>query len=165
MEYPVCGTCGSDNVVKDAWGQWNSETQMWKLKDVFDHVFCLACENETQIEWKGIEKETKTDIIRRLNDTLRTGDSTDGKIMITSGVQALGAEFILAARQAVTAFDDFSEDNDPHGEHDFGSLEVAGQKLFFKLDYYDLDLKAHSPDAADPEVTTRVLTIMLASEY
>jgi hypothetical protein len=32
-------------------------------------------------------------------------------------------------------------------------------------DYYDLDLTMHSPDAADPEVTARVLTVLLGSEY
>ena len=61
--------------------------------------------------------------------------------------------------------EDFTEDNDPHGEHDFGSFEMAGEKFFWKIDYFDLDLKFHSPDAANPDLTHRVLTIMLASEY
>lgn len=166
MEYPVCDKCGSDDVVKDAWGTWNRETQMWELKDVFDYAFCLSCENDTSLVWKGADRtESRADIIRRLNDDFRTGKSAAGKVMTTAGVQALGPDFVLAARRAVAAFDTFNEDNDPHAEHDFGMLEVDGQKLFFKLDYYDRDLKAHSPDATNPAQTVRVLTIMLASEY
>ena len=59
----------------------------------------------------------------------------------------------------------FSEDNDPHGEHDFGSFEVDGENYFFKLDYYSPDMEGGSEDPADPEKTTRVLTIMRADEY
>ena len=65
----------------------------------------------------------------------------------------------------MSKFDRFDEDNDPYGEHDFGALEVEGERLFFKIDYYDHDLSAHSPDPADPSVTKRLLTIMLADEY
>jgi hypothetical protein len=85
--------------------------------------------------------------------------------MITSGVQALGSEFVTEARKSVAAFTDFNADNDPHGEHDFGTVTAQGEKLFFKIDTYDLTMSAHSPDAADPQVTKRVITIMLASEY
>jgi len=59
----------------------------------------------------------------------------------------------------------FTDSNDPHGEHDFGSFEHEGELVFWKFDYYDLDMNLHSPDAADPAVTCRVLTIMLAQEY
>jgi len=62
-------------------------------------------------------------------------------------------------------FDDFGPDNDPHGEHDFGLIEVGGQRIMFKIDYYDRAMMGHSPDPADAGVTARVLTILLASEY
>ena len=50
-------------------------------------------------------------------------------------------------------------------EHDFGSFEADGQLIFFKIDYFDKALTAHSPDPSDPSVTERVITIMLAEEY
>jgi Protein of unknown function (DUF3768) len=65
----------------------------------------------------------------------------------------------------VQSFKDFTEDNDPHGEHDFGSFEYAGERCFWKIDYYDKAMEYGSDDPADPAKTTRVLTIMLAEEY
>jgi hypothetical protein len=62
-------------------------------------------------------------------------------------------------------FDDFNEGNDPYEEHDFGSFELAGETFFWKIDYYDNDMTFESEDPADPEKTTRVLTIMFAGEY
>jgi len=88
-----------------------------------------------------------------------------GSLVFTCGVIALGEDAHLSILEALAAFDDFDADNDPHGEHDFGELVIEGQRLFFKFDYYDLDLQAHSPDPANPAVTKRVLTIMLAEEY
>ena len=65
----------------------------------------------------------------------------------------------------VATFSDFTEDNDPHGEHDFGSFTLSGRKFFWKIDYYDANMEFGSEDPADPSKTTRVLTIMLANEY
>lgn len=66
---------------------------------------------------------------------------------------------------AVRSFTAFNQDNDPHLEHDFGSFAVRGEQLFWKIDYYDLDLASGSAVPEDPSVTKRVLTLMLASEY
>jgi hypothetical protein len=104
------------------------------------------------------------DRIRELNDRLRM-TLTDGKIMLTNGVVALGPEAHDLIIGALSGYDDFDVDNDPYGEHDFGMIVVNGQELLFKIDYYDLDLTYHSPDSADPSVTTRVLTVMLTNEY
>ena len=71
----------------------------------------------------------------------------------------------MAILKAVQAFDKFSPDNDPHGEHDFGVIAHEGERVFFKIDYYDKNLEGGSEDPADPAQTTRVLTIMLAHEY
>ena len=61
--------------------------------------------------------------------------------------------------------DDFCIANDPHGEHDFGAFDYDGVEVFFKIDYFDKDLNFHSPDPANPAVTERVITLMLATEY
>jgi hypothetical protein len=106
----------------------------------------------------------KTARIRELNDQLRR-DHTGGRIVITPGVDALGTEEMCRVLAVVAAFDNFTEDNDPWGEHDCAVLTVSGRRIIFKIDYYDRQLTYHSPDASDPAVTTRVLTIMLSEEY
>jgi len=102
--------------------------------------------------------------IRHLNDCLRkTG--LNGKVMLTQGVQALGEEAILQIMILMQCYDDFPEENDPYGEHDFGSIKFDEKKLFWKIDYYDHAYQMGSSNPADPNVTRRVLTLMLASEY
>lgn len=103
-------------------------------------------------------------VIRVLNDQLR-GNLTTGRVVITNGVRMVGPEFIRDAVRAVVAFEAFSEDNDPHGEHHFGSFELHNRRLFWKIDYYDRAYAAGSEDPANPEITARVLTIMLVEEY
>jgi Protein of unknown function (DUF3768) len=104
--------------------------------------------------------------IRELNDAFRaTMDHRLGRVMMTAGVDALPSDVKAMVIRRVTTFSDFSTDNDPHGEHDFGSFMLAGRKFFFKLDYYDADMQYGSEDPANPAITTRVLTIMLAEEY
>ena len=102
--------------------------------------------------------------IRQLNDQLRC-KSVGGRIVITRGIEALGSRAAANVLAAVAGFDDFTEDNDPWGEHDCAVLTVDGRRIIFKIDYYDRDLAYHSPDASDPAVTQRVLTVMLAEEY
>jgi hypothetical protein len=102
--------------------------------------------------------------IAALNDAFRTSFK-GGLVVLTSGIQALPNEVQAEILLAVRAFDDFSPANDPYGEHDFGSLTVQGHRVFWKIDYYDLEMQFHSDNAADPSVTNRVLTVMLAGEY
>ena len=90
---------------------------------------------------------------------------TSGRVIMTAGVDALPSDGKAMVIQRVATFSDFNADNDPQQEHDFGSFELAGRKFFFKLDYYDSAMEFGSEDPADPAKTTRVLTIMLASEY
>jgi hypothetical protein len=102
--------------------------------------------------------------IRELNDAFRT-TMTGGKVLLTAGVDALPSDIKAAVIRRVATFSEFNKDNDPYGEHDFGSFAVAGHKFFFKIDAYDADMRFGSEDPADPTKTTRVLTIMLAEEY
>ena len=106
-----------------------------------------------------------TAAIAALNDAFRRSGGVEGRVLFTAGVSSLGIEFSHLALGLVRLFDKFDGDNDPHGERDFGALEFKGRKLFWKIDYYDRELEYGSPDPADPAVTTRVLTIMLAEEY
>ena len=108
--------------------------------------------------------DTKTARIRALNDQLRQ-NLADGIAVITPGVAALGAEAVERIVKTIAVFDDFCHANDPHEEHDFGSFEADGHIIMFKIDYFDRDLSMHSPDPADPSVTQRVISIMLADEY
>lgn len=103
--------------------------------------------------------------IARLNDALRkTGQG--GAIMVTRGVRALPGFKVTALLLMLQTTDEFDIDNDPHGERDFGGLEWSnGAELLWRVDYYDNDMLYASPDPADPSVTQRALTVMLASEY
>ena len=106
----------------------------------------------------------QTQQIRALNDELRKYPIGGGAV-ITLGIAARGREVVERIVQTVAVFDDFCHANDPYEEHDFGSFEAEGEKIFFKIDYFDRTLTHHSPDPADPTVTERVITIMLADEY
>lgn len=102
--------------------------------------------------------------IRVLNDTLRK-KRTGGIAVMTPGIAALGPSGIQLVLKAIETFDNFCNENDPYQEHDFGAIDVLGQTIFFKIDYLDNTKTFHSPDPSDPDVTVRILTLMLASEY
>jgi hypothetical protein len=107
---------------------------------------------------------TQTEQIRLLNDELRK-NLIGGMAVITPGVAALGQEAVARIIKTIEVYDDFCHANDPHEEHDFGAFDADGERIFFKIDYFDQTLACHSPDASDPSVTKRVITIMLAGEY
>jgi len=108
--------------------------------------------------------DAKTMRSRALNDALRQ-TLTGGRAVLTPGVAALGQAAVARIIKTIAVFDDFCQANDPYGEHDFGAFEAEGHRIFFKIDCYDRELNYGSPDPADPAVTERVLTIMLAEEY
>ncbi len=84
------------------------------------------------------------------------------RLVQTPGVNALPAHQQSAIREKVEQFSDFTADNDPYGERDFGAFEHAGECIYWKIDYYDRTLSFGSDDPSDPRQTVRVLTIMLA---
>lgn len=112
-----------------------------------------------------VDKPCRADRLRELNDAFRKAPQARGRLVLTCGVAALPYLIQLAIIHRVMAFDAFTEDNDPYAEHNFGGFDFNGQKLFWKIDYYDLACEYGSENPADPAQTTRVLTIMLASEY
>ncbi len=103
--------------------------------------------------------------IAALNDEFRRTGRGSGRIMMTAGIQALGEAGVNEVLAKIRAFNTFTKDNDPYGEHDFGKIEHNGNKIFFKFDYYDRHMQYASPDPADVSKTCRILTIMLADEY
>src|SRR5215475_9210544 len=111
-----------------------------------------------------IENQDRIARIRDLNDAFRR-TFRGGRVMVTCGIADLPEMVKATALQLVATFSHFTEDNDPRGEHDFGSFELVNRKFFWKIDYYDERCEFGSEDPSDPERTTRVLTLMLASEY
>ncbi len=164
---PVCPYCKGDQVVKDAWAEWCSVTDNWVLKTTFDHFVCDACGGEIgKPTWVELDK---TEAIQIQNDRFRKGDRTVlGRHFLTSGIQELSSSNgvqLSEIIEMVAAFDTFTEDNDPHKEHDFGQFTFQGQSCFWKIDYYNSDLDGGSEDPSDLTQTHRVLTIMRADEY
>ena len=103
--------------------------------------------------------------IAELNDLCRTAMGVAGRVYQTQGISALPLNDQSAIREKVELFNLFTPDSDPYGERDFGAFDHAGEKIFWKIDYYDTTLTKGSEDPSDPKQTVRVLTIMLASEY
>ena len=161
---PRCDTCGSERVVVSAWACFNPASGSWEIETVREHNRCHQCDSTTTLVWSRAE-EPPNQRVRELNDLFRTQAEGNGTILITQGVQAEGEAFIARVATAVRNFNAFNEDNDPWGEHDFGAVEVSGQKVFFKIDCYDPSCTQGSENPANEALTHRVLTIMLASEY
>jgi len=113
---------------------------------------------------KAIDPSEYAKRIAQLNDRFRQ-TYWGGKVMTTCGVNELPEDIQARLFRAVAEFDDFDWRNDPHGEHDFGKVEVDNHEFFWKVDYYNNTMDAGSEDPANPDVTTRVLTIMLTHEY
>lgn len=106
----------------------------------------------------------RAEMIARLNDALRkTGEG--GVIVVTRGVRVLPSFTPTELLSALANYDGFDPDNDPHGERDFGDLDLFGAELLWTIDYYDLAMRYGSGDPADDAQTCRVLTVMLACEY
>lgn len=121
------------------------------------------------------EQEKQSKAVQVLNDQFRKHipDACDvpGRVVMTSGIQALTNDDAEPGKhlprlfETIRSFDDFTSDNDPYGEHDFGALDFEGARVFWKIEYYAPGMMHGSEDPADVEKTVRVLTIMLAEEY
>lgn len=102
--------------------------------------------------------------IAQLNDAFRT-TLHGGKVLLTQGITALPEEEQNAILTSVKTFNAFTPDNDPYLEHDFGAFEQNGERIFWKIYYYNRSMTFGSEDPSNPDLTMRVLTIMLAEEY
>jgi Protein of unknown function (DUF3768) len=119
--------------------------------------------------------------IARLNDQARQAMGVACTAIATVGFRSLPEADQSCVRELIETFDAFTEDNDPHGERDFGTIyqladsrwtterprvpDDERERVFWKLDYFDRQMEFASDDAADPAITRRVLTIMLSDEY
>jgi hypothetical protein len=119
--------------------------------------------------------------IARLNDLARRAMGVACTAVATVGFRSLPAPDQSRVRELIETYDAFDEDNDPHGERDFGCVYQLGdgqwtterprlrdderERVFWKFDYYGRDFRFGSEDAANPAITRRVLTIMLSDEY
>jgi len=112
----------------------------------------------------SVESKCRTQKIAELNDAFRKS-LAGGRIVVTSGVAALKHRVQIKALRTLQTFDNFTPDNDPYSEHDFGFFKIDEHEFFFKFDYYDPTLSRHTDDATDPSITVRVLTLMLTGEY
>lgn len=85
---------------------------------------------------------------------------------MTQGFAALNFDTQMQILARVRGFDTFTTDNDPYGEHDFGTIEGAGlPRCFWKIEYYaDANMDTGAEDA-DLETAYRVLVVMLADDY
>ena len=105
----------------------------------------------------------------RFRGTWGADFSVPGQIVFTRGVADLSPAAKAIIMQRVQQFSDFTEGNDPYGDHTFGAFEfeIAGNayKIFWKIDLYDADYGMGSDNPADVNITRRVLTVMHASEY
>jgi len=102
--------------------------------------------------------------IRELNDGLRR-TFMGGQVVMTRGFADLPSSTKAQAIVAIRSYDGFDAGSDPYGEHDFGSVEIDGETVWFKIDAFDQNLQYGSPDPSDPKVTRRVMTLLLPSEY
>ena len=110
------------------------------------------------------QEKAATETLTSTNDQVRQTLMRD-RLYVTSGVHQLGDAMMARIFAAIETYEDFTPANDPHGEHDFGVIEIDQERIFWKLDYFDNAREYHSPDVLNRSVTKRVLTVMLADEY
>ena len=102
--------------------------------------------------------------IATLNDKFRKS-FIGGEVLLSAGISAMSSEDKANIVSMVQNFNDFIPSNDVYGEHDFLSMDYKGNKIFAKIDYYDLNYEFMSENPANPDITNRVLTILLSCEY
>lgn len=120
-------------------------------------------------------RASRATIIAEFNDALRQNITSPGRnrVMITPAIVDLIGDTSLfrgfrrraELLRAIRGFGGFEAGADPYGERDFGSFVFDEVTVFWKIDYYNATLDGGAENAADPQQSVRVLTIMLANEY
>ena len=118
---------------------------------------------ETSPEARRIAAQN--DLFRRNIICGGTVGAPQGRVLTTRAVADRGALFMIAATWAVATDATFTEDNDPYGDHSFGTVTVEDRKVWWKIDLYDLAYQWGSEAPDDPARTRRVLTIMFPEDY
>ncbi|WP_160175202.1 DUF3768 domain-containing protein [Ruegeria halocynthiae] len=101
------------------------------------------------------------------NDAFRNRQPAggQGQWVCTTAVDNEGPAFVAACIAAVQTYDDFKEENDPHGTRDMGFMTVMGREVWFKIDLYNPSYDAGSSEPENLDVTRRVLTVLFPSDY
>lgn len=90
-----------------------------------------------------------------------------GRMHVTRSLAEAEGGFMAEAVKATGEFDVFEPESDSDGCHDFGAVDIGGEKVYWKIDLYEADSDfrygAEAPD--NPATTVRVLTIMMASDW
>ena len=102
--------------------------------------------------------------IAKLNNDFRKS-FIGGEVLLSAGIAAMSSEDKVNIVSLVQNFDNFTPDNNPYSENDFGTFDYKGEKILWKIDYYDLNNKYHSEDPSNPYITNRILTIMKFFEW
>lgn len=102
--------------------------------------------------------------IAKLNNDFRKS-FIGGEVLLSAGIAAMSSEDKVNIVSLVQNFDNFTPDNNPYSENDFGTFDYKGEKILWKIDYYDLNNKYHSEDPSNPYITNRILTIMKVFEW
>ena len=114
---------------------------------------------------QSVTVEKQSAIIAQINDHFRRGDNSLGHWTLEASVEAMPQDKKQALIQAVRNYDNFTQDNDPYGEHDFGIIHQEGTEYFWLIDCYDQDRRYLATDPSDIQATTRVLVLTKAEEY
>ncbi len=94
-----------------------------------------------------------------------------GRIVFAGGLAQEDRSKQIAAAQAATLDNNFTSENDPHGEHDFGAVTVPGSssfkefKIFWKIDYYSSSEMEDGADDPSALQAYRVLSIFYPDDY
>lgn len=106
-------------------------------------------------------------LIAQQNDAFRKRlpEGGAGMFVQTTAIDNMGPIFVAACLAQIVTYDDFTEDNDPHGTREMGFMEVMGKTVWFKIDLYDENYQYGTPAPTDLSKTRRVLTILFPSDY